>query len=149
MQECTVTSDGIHIVLTNGQLAHFYFIKGFNKFSELKSVSINILESVPEINVDYDDVVEVSFVNESSTLGLCQWAHEQTYPLELPEGTYRVRYSVKGMGKEHGEGDDWETPVPGQRHLIQLWQSEINSDAILKSQSEPGCYWHKTFGGND
>jgi len=44
VQECTVTSDGIHIVLTNGQLAHFYFSKGFNKYSELKTGLNNIYQ---------------------------------------------------------------------------------------------------------
>ncbi len=37
VKECTVTSDGIHVVLANDQLAHFYFNKGFNKFTELKT----------------------------------------------------------------------------------------------------------------
>lgn len=37
VKECTVTSDGIHFVLTNNELAHFYFIKGFDKFAELKA----------------------------------------------------------------------------------------------------------------
>lgn len=37
VHECTVTCDGIHIVLANGNLAHFYFVKGFNRFAELKS----------------------------------------------------------------------------------------------------------------
>ena len=37
VKECTVTSDGIHIVLTNDELVHFYFTNGFDKFAELKS----------------------------------------------------------------------------------------------------------------
>lgn len=37
VKECTVTSDGIHIVLVNDELAHFYFNKGFDKFAELKA----------------------------------------------------------------------------------------------------------------
>jgi len=44
VKECTVTNDGIHIVLANDTLAHFYFIKGFNKFSELKSGLENIYQ---------------------------------------------------------------------------------------------------------
>ena len=37
IKELTVTSDGIHIVLVNNELAHFYFLKGFDKYSELKA----------------------------------------------------------------------------------------------------------------
>lgn len=37
VKECTVTSDGIHIVLANDELAHFYFDTGFDKFAELKA----------------------------------------------------------------------------------------------------------------
>ncbi|MCX2778970.1 hypothetical protein [Microbulbifer thermotolerans] len=37
VKECTVTTDGIHVVLANNELAHFYFNKGFDKFAELKS----------------------------------------------------------------------------------------------------------------
>jgi hypothetical protein len=34
--ECTVTNDGIHIVLSNGELVHFYFPPGFDKFKDLQ-----------------------------------------------------------------------------------------------------------------
>ncbi|WP_431686129.1 hypothetical protein [Hahella sp. NBU794] len=44
VKECLVTNDGIHVVLTNGELAHFYFIKGFNKFKELKSGLLQIYQ---------------------------------------------------------------------------------------------------------
>lgn len=37
VKECTVTSDGIHVVLANSELVHFYFNKGFDKFYELKA----------------------------------------------------------------------------------------------------------------
>ncbi len=36
VKECTVASDGIRVVLTNNELAHFYFDEGFDKFAELK-----------------------------------------------------------------------------------------------------------------
>jgi len=34
--ECTVTNDGIHIVLTTGKLEHFYFPPSFDKYEELQ-----------------------------------------------------------------------------------------------------------------
>jgi hypothetical protein len=35
--ECTITNDGIHIVLANGNLEHFYFPAKFDKFNELRA----------------------------------------------------------------------------------------------------------------
>jgi hypothetical protein len=37
VKECTITPDGIHIVLFKNQLIHFYFAKGFNQFTELQT----------------------------------------------------------------------------------------------------------------
>ncbi|ABC31082.1 hypothetical protein HCH_04377 [Hahella chejuensis KCTC 2396] len=51
VEECLVTSDGIHVSLANGKLAHFYFIKGFDKFVELKSGLMQIYEG-------HEDVLE-------------------------------------------------------------------------------------------
>lgn len=36
VKECTISNDGIHLVLENGQLLHFYFTNKFSQFSELK-----------------------------------------------------------------------------------------------------------------
>ena len=35
--ECTITNDGIYIVLANGSLEHFYFPAKFDKFNELRA----------------------------------------------------------------------------------------------------------------
>ncbi len=37
VKECTVTNDGIHVVLGNGKLEHFYFPPKFDKFKELQA----------------------------------------------------------------------------------------------------------------
>jgi hypothetical protein len=37
VKECTVTNDGIHVVLSNGALEHFYFPPNFNKLQELRA----------------------------------------------------------------------------------------------------------------
>lgn len=36
VKECTVTNDGIHVVLANDNLEHFYFPPNFDKFKELQ-----------------------------------------------------------------------------------------------------------------
>ncbi|MCW8875696.1 MAG: hypothetical protein OQK51_01450 [Kangiellaceae bacterium] len=40
--ECTVTNDGIHVVLSNGKLENFYFPPDFDKYKELKDGLNNI-----------------------------------------------------------------------------------------------------------
>jgi len=37
VKECTVTSNGIHVVLANGKFEHFYFPPNFDKFQELQA----------------------------------------------------------------------------------------------------------------
>ncbi|WP_020405017.1 hypothetical protein [Hahella ganghwensis] len=36
VKECTITNDGMHVLLSNRSLAHLYFPKGFTRFKELK-----------------------------------------------------------------------------------------------------------------
>jgi hypothetical protein len=44
VKECTIDSDGIHIVLANDDLVHFYFTKGFDMFAELKAGLLKIYQ---------------------------------------------------------------------------------------------------------
>jgi hypothetical protein len=37
VKECSVTNDGIHVVLANGDLKHFLFPTNFNKYKELRA----------------------------------------------------------------------------------------------------------------
>lgn len=53
VKECSVTSDGIHVVLGNGKLEHFYFPPNFDKFKDLQ-VGLN------KIYAEQDDIVEFS-----------------------------------------------------------------------------------------
>lgn len=36
VKECTVTNDGIHVILSNGNSEHFYFPPNFDKLEELQ-----------------------------------------------------------------------------------------------------------------
>ncbi|WP_050762916.1 hypothetical protein [Reinekea blandensis] len=124
-----------------------YFVAGLNNGA--MSVCIEQHEQAPELDSSYDDIVEVSFTNQIASLALCQWAHEATFPLNLPEGQYRLRYCVQGMDNEYGDEDDWSLPMPGQRHLVQLWPASPEADSIIRSNSKMGRYWHKNFGQKD
>ena len=53
VKECTVTNDGIHLVLVSGKLEHFYFPPDFNKVTELQ-------ESLEKIYQGSEHVLEFS-----------------------------------------------------------------------------------------
>jgi hypothetical protein len=49
VKECTIDTDGIHVVLSNGRLAHFYFPKEFKKYSELKNGLLKVYEGLEHL----------------------------------------------------------------------------------------------------
>lgn len=49
VKECTIDTDGIHAVLSNGHLAHFYFPKEFTKYSELKRGLLKVYEGAEHL----------------------------------------------------------------------------------------------------
>ncbi len=53
VKECTVTNDGIHVVLANGNLKHLYFPLYFDKFQELQA-------GLKKIYAELGDIVEFS-----------------------------------------------------------------------------------------
>ncbi|MEO0423015.1 MAG: hypothetical protein AAF184_11800 [Pseudomonadota bacterium] len=109
------------------------------------ALEVVLFSTEPPIDSSYSEIVEVSFCRDSQPVLLCQWAHEDTYPLDLPAGPYRVRYCIDGLEKEYDEGVVWEherIPIPGQRYLIQFWPGHHKPDTILQQTSDQAAYWH-------
>ena len=45
------------------------------------------------------------------------------------------------------ESDEyWEKPVPGQKHLIQIWSGGGAGDVVIKHTTENARYWHREWG---
>tara|TARA_R110002049_G_C8824969_1_gene534877 strand:- start:49 stop:597 length:549 start_codon:yes stop_codon:yes gene_type:complete len=113
-------------------------------------LDINLYTENPEINDEYTDIVEVSFRPGEEPVFLCQWAHEEVYPLNLENIDYRVRYSIVGLDNDYDydEDDDeyFQKPVPGQKYLIEIWPQEKSRDQIVKQTSMEAAYWHKEWG---
>ena len=112
-------------------------------------ININVDLHMPEPPVDetYGEVVEVPFQRGEEPVALCEWAAEATHNLDLPAGNFRVRYCIDGMDKDYDEASDFDAPLPGQRHLIQIWSSEAKPDKVVKQSSDMAAYWHKQWGG--
>lgn len=109
-------------------------------------IDIELCDSGPETDEVYDEIVEVGFDRGGNPIALCEWGCEETYPLEIPSGKYTVRYSIQGMDKDYDDDSDWERPVEGQKHLIQLWPNPNPKEGIVKVTTDTASYWHKEWG---
>jgi len=127
-----------------------FFVTGIQ--NSVIAVEVDLFETAPDIDWSYGDVVEVSISCGIKPLFLSEWAWEKNHSLQLPEGHYRLRYCIDGMDKDYNDEADenneeyWESPLPDQRHLIQIWPAEKADDCVLKQTSENASYWHTTWG---
>jgi hypothetical protein len=94
-------------------------------------------------DLDYwDDVVEVSF-SVCGPVHLEQWAAEAVYPLQLPKGLYRARYSANEMDAGHTLDTAEKGP---DSYLLQFWPIATQiPDAIIKQTSDQARYWHTAW----
>ena len=120
-----------------------FFVTGIR--DGVASIAVELLESPPTLDDQYDECVEVPFQNPGAQLFLCEWACEEAHPLKIPTGEYRVRYSIAAMDKDYEDDSDFEQPISGQRYLIQLWPSDQRPDEIIKRSSEIAAYWHRAW----
>ncbi len=111
-------------------------------------LEIQLHEKEPDIEIQYEEIVEVSFTRDKEETFLCEWAHEEEHLLELPRGEYRVRYSVIGLDKDYDyddmdeDEDEPYKPISGQKYLIQFWPCKFKQDAIIKQTTKEAEYWH-------
>jgi len=109
-------------------------------------IDVLLHSSEPPVDKAFEDSVECSMQVPENKAGLCSWAHEESYTLDLPPGNYRVRYSISGMDRDYAEdSEDVDAPIPGQRYLLQFWPASGTKDQILKVGSETAAYWHGTL----
>ncbi len=102
-------------------------------------VEVELFETEPAIDATWDEIVEVSFHHEESSLELVEWAGEATYGLELPPGAYRVRYGARGMISDAEDLDDKKLL---QHYLLQFWPDTPRPDAVVKVTGRYAKYWH-------
>jgi hypothetical protein len=101
-------------------------------------------DTEPPLLQDWEDVVEVSIsVPQDAQPTWSTWAGEESGPLAIPHGTYRVR--VNARGRDAGrDGEFAEEPVDW--YLIELWPAPSGPDAILRTGSADATYWHSEVG---
>jgi len=102
-----------------------------------------VLDALPPIGDEWEDVVEASFRPASAQVALVEWAGQAVWPLPVvPIDYLRVRYSATGMDQARQKG----TPRAGEplvdRYLLQLWPDPPAPDAVIRETSRCAAYWH-------
>ncbi|GIF14851.1 hypothetical protein [Actinoplanes teichomyceticus] len=88
----------------------------------------------------WQDIVEVTFATASDDLAL-RGFDSMEGPVDLPPGTYHVRYCCADMQR----GRDCDTLLgdqPIDRYLLQFWPV-TDADRIVRRGSEIAGYWHR------
>ncbi|MCO5968195.1 hypothetical protein [Actinoallomurus soli] len=103
--------------------------------------TVELHESAPPVDDSWEDIVEVSFTPAGPKVSLDEWDGE-SWPLELAQVPYRVRYSATGMdaGAELDTPDDDD--LGPDRYLLQFWPDTPRPDAVVKQTSDQADYWH-------
>jgi len=110
------------------------------------SVRIILLDEPPvDDDASWEDVVEVSFIlPPGHAMEWLSWAGESRGPLNgVPPGSYRLRVSARGRDQGHA-GEFSEGLV--DFYLLELWPAQPQPDAILRTGSVDGRYWHNEVG---
>ena len=124
----------------SAQAGKLFFVVGIQDGTI--SIAVELHQSKPPVDDSFDEIVEVSFQRGNTPVSLCEWGNEGTHKLDLPPGSYRVRYYIDGMDKDYENDEDGDAPIPDQRHLIQIWSCVPEQDKIIKHTSETAAYWH-------
>jgi hypothetical protein len=107
-------------------------------------VRIVLHGDAPTLDSDYEDIVEVSITVPIGTQPTWStWAGEESGPLSLPPGSYRVRTSARGRdaGRD-GEFADGAVDF----YLLEVWPAPVRPDSIIRSTSADAEYWHREVG---
>lgn len=108
-------------------------------------VRVVLHEEAPILDSDQEDIVEVSIsVPVGTQPRWSTWAGEESGPIDLPPGTYRVRISARGRDAGR-DGEFAEGAV--DFYLVELWPAPVQPDAIIRRTSADADYWHREVGG--
>jgi hypothetical protein len=93
---------------------------------------VHVLEHEPTLDDSWEECVEASFSPATPFVSLFDWDRTVVCEIPLPEETYRVRYTARGM-----DARDAYTDVYG----LWFWPSPASPDAVIRQTSERAAYW--------
>ena len=98
--------------------------------------------SEPALTGAWEDAVEASFAAGPEELYLTEWGGGAWYPLALPAGGYRVRYSARGMDEARLHDRPGRHEPPWDCYLLQFWPAAPAADRVLRETSSQAAYWN-------
>jgi hypothetical protein len=104
--------------------------------------TVELHEQPPPIDDGWEEIVEASF-RTTGDVGLAGWGGQQSWPLDMPDGDYRVRYCATGMDEGHDQDTRSDEDPETDRYLLQFWPAPPAPDAVLKQTSEMAAYWNE------
>ncbi|GAB3156758.1 hypothetical protein GCM10027290_55270 [Micromonospora sonneratiae] len=105
--------------------------------------TIELHDETPPLDDAWEEIVEVSFMPETSEVILIEWGGAAYELLALEQVEYRVRYC--GTGRDEARKRD--TRIDGEpqldRYLLQFWPSPARPDQVVRQTSANAAYWHR------
>ena len=108
--------------------------------------TVDVLDSAPPLDGTWEEIVEVSFVNQDGEVTLCDFDGPNFHKLPLSPGTYRVRYGDRG-GTRGNEVDTSVDETPVEFCSLVFWPAPAAPDAVLKQTGQWAAYWHQAYKG--
>ena len=103
-----------------------------------------LLNKEPLLDPTWEDVVEVSFQTAGNRIALTEWGGGDVFPLDVPAGSYRVRYSARRMDLANMVVDSQSRDArPIDSYLLSFWPAAPAADRIVKVGSLTAAQWHK------
>jgi hypothetical protein len=102
-----------------------------------------ILADGPPPLGQWEDIVEVSLTSVATPVWFV--AFDDGEEIDIPVGSYRVRWSASGMDADHLSDPSPDGATSPGRYELRLWPDvESRPDEILRVGSNHARYWHGT-----
>jgi hypothetical protein len=103
-------------------------------------------DSRPPADDSWDEIVEASFRHDpASQVMLVTWGGEDSWPLDLTEADYRVRYCAAQMDEAYEADTRLDDEPQVDTYLLQFWPdpaAAAEPDEVIKQTSEIAIMWH-------
>jgi hypothetical protein len=107
--------------------------------------AVELHDSRPPVDDGWEEIVEASFSHApASQVMLVTWGGEDSWPLDLAEAHYRVRYCATGMDAAYEADTRVDDEPQIDRYLLQFWPDPgaPAPDLVVKQTSEIAENWH-------
>lgn len=131
-------------ILGAGEPCGLVFMLAFR--AGASQVDIELFDGEPHLAASWEDVVEVSAnVGNSSVPQWVTCYGAADGPLDLPPGSYRVRFSCRGRDLSEPIGEDDHVSSPVDAYLVEFWPSLWRPDVIVRTSSSDASEWHSAI----